>query len=261
MLRVTTRVAGGEARPRARLADGVLHPVGVGGDALGQRTGDGGGGRGLRALGEVGEARVELALGHDPALDVEPRDAVEPLLVVRGGEVVRGAHALDGVAELVDVEDAAPAARPHHGEHGGLPRGVEHGLVLLALDASEAVHAAEIVYAVHGPRLPRHSSPSRGGDACATTRAARRPPIWGRAGLRGEAAGALPLEHAPSMGGRRRSERATALCVSASRARRRHGSSGSAPAASPRACERVIVANSEPASVVRPSPSPRERGG
>ena len=59
------------------------------------------------------------------------------------------APTLDGVAALVDVENVLHAARPGEPEDPPFPGRVEDGLVCLALDAPEAVHAAHIVDAVH----------------------------------------------------------------------------------------------------------------
>ena len=63
-----------------------------------------------------------------------------------------GVHALDGVAERVHVPTAL--ASDHAAEDHPFPWGVEDRLVRLDLDGSEAVHAAEIVDAVHDPRRP-----------------------------------------------------------------------------------------------------------
>ena len=55
----------------------------------------------------------------------EGADRVEPALVVRGGEVLLGRHRLDGVPELVEVEDGSDEQRALEREDARLPVGVE----------------------------------------------------------------------------------------------------------------------------------------
>ena len=142
-----------KARRRPGLADGVLHPPDIGRRARRQGPGEGGRGRRIGPLAEERRARPEILLAHHALFHEDPGDPVEPFLVVGGAQVVAGVHPLDAVAELVDVVDAARPARPHHGDDGRLPRRVEDGLVVLALDGPEALHPTQIVHAVH-PSLP-----------------------------------------------------------------------------------------------------------
>ena len=72
------------------------------------------------------------------------------MLVVARAEIARLVHALDAVAELVEIVDAPDHAGQVHHEHGLFPVRVKGRLVRLPLDGAEAVHAAEIVDAVHG---------------------------------------------------------------------------------------------------------------
>src|SRR4029077_7279876 len=87
---------------------------------------------------------VDDALFHEHA-----RDTVQPVLEVARAEVVRGVHALDPVAELVNVVAAWGEHGALDGDDHGLPAPVKWRLVLLALHRAEAVHPAEIVDAVH----------------------------------------------------------------------------------------------------------------
>ena len=105
-----------KARRRPGLADGVLHPPDIGGRARRQGPGEGGRGRRIGPLAEERRARPEILLAHHALFHEDPGDPVEPFLVVGGPQVVAGVHPLDAVAELVDVEDTARPARPHHGE-------------------------------------------------------------------------------------------------------------------------------------------------
>ena len=155
-------IAGSEARPRPRLPHHVLRPARIERDASGQGAGERRRGRGVGPRGEERDPRLHLRLGHDALFHEQARDAVQPLLVVGGREIVGRAHALDGVAELVDVVEAPPRAGPHHGEHLRLPGRVEHGLLVLPLHPAEALHPTEVVDPVHGsllfiraPTLPR----------------------------------------------------------------------------------------------------------
>ena len=71
------------------------------------------------------------------------------MLVIAGFQVMRRVHALDRVAELIDVVVAAREAGDEHPEHAFLPLAVEDRLVFFRVDGADAVHAAQIVYAVH----------------------------------------------------------------------------------------------------------------
>ena len=95
------------------------------------------------------DARLHLRRAHDALLVQDPQDAVEPSLEVGGGEVPDRRHALDRVAELVDVVEAGAAGGTHDADDRGLPPAVEGWLVRVAVHGAEAVHAAEIVDAVH----------------------------------------------------------------------------------------------------------------
>src|SRR6185369_14394300 len=111
---------------------------------------------GVGPLVELLRPRLELGGVDDTLLREQAGDAVEPVLEVARGQIVGGVHALDPVAELVDVVDG-PARGSHDGDHRRLPARVEGRLAVLALHRSEPVHAAEIVDAVH-PALPRLAS-------------------------------------------------------------------------------------------------------
>src|SRR5262249_8661290 len=89
-------------------------------------------------------------------------------LVVAGVQVANGLHALDGMPELVDVVEG-PQACALDGDHHRFPLRVKGGLVRLTLYRTEAVHASEIVYAVH-QILPQGLAP----QACPGERAGRR---------------------------------------------------------------------------------------
>src|SRR5438034_312987 len=117
--------------------------------------------RGILAVGKgLGRIRLEmvgprlelLPLDH-ALLDEERLHRGQPVLVVARVEVTLLPHALDGMAELVDVVDALDHADEVHYQHGLLPLRVEGGLVRLALDGTEAVPAAEVVDAVHDWRM------------------------------------------------------------------------------------------------------------
>ena len=71
------------------------------------------------------------------------------MLVVAGGQVFGGRHLLAREAPHVDVPLAQKAGGERDGEGPPLPLAVEDGLVALDLHRAEAVHAAEVVGAVH----------------------------------------------------------------------------------------------------------------
>src|SRR5687767_11427285 len=75
--------------------------------------------------------------------------APQPVLVVARGQVLGGRHLLARVAGLVDVPLAEKAGGQRERERLALPLAVEDGLVALDVHGTEAVHAAEVVGAVH----------------------------------------------------------------------------------------------------------------
>ena len=149
MLRVTTaaptakRGGAGAARKEVSLSG---RPRGAGADGVAVTAALAGA---CRTSAEEGHARLHLPGSDHALLGEDARDAVQPVLEVTGAEVVGGIHALDPVAELVDVVEPGGAGGAHDGHHRRLPRRMEWRLVLLALHRTEPVHAAEIVDAVH----------------------------------------------------------------------------------------------------------------
>jgi hypothetical protein len=141
------RLEAGRGVGLALLGHALAHHVHHSGEQLGiLAVGEGLGRVRLEVLGP----RLEL-LALDHALLHEQRlHRGQPVLVVARVEVALLPHALDGMAELVDVVDALDHADEVHHEHGLFPVRVEGGLVCLALDGTEAVLAAEVVDAVHG---------------------------------------------------------------------------------------------------------------
>src|SRR5215467_14929773 len=100
-----------------------------------------------------------LLLGKHALLGQQRGDGAEPQLVIRRGQVFLWRYPLDGVAELVEVVDAAADERAVQGEHVRLPVSVEGRLVRLPLQRSEALHPADIVDPAHGSsRRQRHTS-------------------------------------------------------------------------------------------------------
>lgn len=101
----------------------------------------------------------ELFAVDDAVLDHQGLEGAQPAPVVAGAQILDRGQSLDRVAHLVDVADTRTQHQAEHGVHPSLPAVVEARLVLLDLDAAEAVHAAEIVDAVH--RMRRKQSSSR----------------------------------------------------------------------------------------------------
>src|SRR3954451_402434 len=71
------------------------------------------------------------------------------MFIVAACEILHGTHALDGMAELVDIVVPAAEGGDHDAEDAAFPVVVEGRFVRLGVDGSEPVHAAEIVHAVH----------------------------------------------------------------------------------------------------------------
>src|SRR5215472_4445840 len=100
-----------------------------------------------------------LLLGQHALFGQQRGDGAKPQLVIRRGEVFLWRYPLDGVAELVEVVDAAADERAVEGKHVRLPVGVEGRLVGLPPQRSEALHPPDIVDPAHGSsRGQRHTS-------------------------------------------------------------------------------------------------------
>jgi hypothetical protein len=82
-------------------------------------------------------------------LDEDSLERRHPAAVVAERQVLDRIHALDRVAEGVDVRPAEADRLVDHAEDALLPVGVEDRLVPLDDDRAEAVHAAHVVDAVH----------------------------------------------------------------------------------------------------------------
>src|SRR5262249_51629370 len=103
----------------------------------------------------------DLLLGQHALLGQERGDGAEPQLVIRRSQVLLRRYPLDGVAELVEVVDAAADERTVEGKHVRLPVSVEGRLVGLGTppQRSEALHPPDIVDPAHGSsRGRRHTS-------------------------------------------------------------------------------------------------------
>src|SRR5580698_6182795 len=89
-------------------------------------------------------------VGTDQALlDQQVFKPHRPFLVVRAVEIDVRRQALDAVTGLIDGPDARVTEGAIERHRATFPWGVEHRLVLLRLNLTEAVHAAHVVNAVH----------------------------------------------------------------------------------------------------------------
>ncbi len=105
---------------------------------------------GVVMLAEERDPRLQFIAVNEPLLDRVAHHRRQPTLVVRRPQVFRRGHAFDAMAERVDVVVSRTTQEPIEAKHAAFPCGVEDRLILLALDRAEAVHAAEVVDAVHG---------------------------------------------------------------------------------------------------------------
>ncbi len=97
---------------------------------------------------------LDLLAGHQPLLDQQLLEAVEPGLVVAAAQVIRRRRVLARKARHIDVPAAHGARGEGDRKDAALPIAVEHRLVLLGLDGAHALHAAHVVRAVHAPPPP-----------------------------------------------------------------------------------------------------------
>lgn len=103
----------------------------------------------MRVVPESGRAPLQLGRIDEALLDEQAVDGGEPAFVIGRVEVCVRRHALDAVAEFVEVVEALAEGRELYGEDGPLPVGMKERLVRVVLDDAEAVHSAEIVDSVH----------------------------------------------------------------------------------------------------------------
>src|SRR4051794_17271954 len=71
----------------------------------------------------------------------------QPAFEIGRSQIVRRVHALDAIAERVDVKVALAPGDHRHGADLRLPGSMKERLVLLAHDWTKAVHTAHIVHA------------------------------------------------------------------------------------------------------------------
>src|SRR5262245_49535952 len=76
---------------------------------------------------------------------------MQPMLVVARGQIMRGVHALNSVADLVNVELPAGKGRDHQGKDPSLPVMMKHGFMVFSDNWPHPVHTAHIMDAVHPP--------------------------------------------------------------------------------------------------------------
>lgn len=95
--------------------------------------------------------RTPLQLGrvNDALLDEQAVDGSEPAFVVGRAEVFVWGHALDAVAEFIEVVEALSESRELNRKDGPFPVGMKERLVRVVVDEAEAVHSAEVVDSVH----------------------------------------------------------------------------------------------------------------
>src|SRR5204863_7917340 len=114
----------------------------------------------IRLRAQLVRPRIDLRRAEDTLLDEITLDGREPALVIAGGKILGRRHALDPVAELVDIVEALHRADTVDTADASFPGFVEDWLVLLALDPAEAVRAtARVPYVRATP--PADSSTCR----------------------------------------------------------------------------------------------------
>src|SRR5450631_3640388 len=96
-----------------------------------------------------GAAGGELVLADETVLHRQVLQAERPFPVVAAAEIDVRRQGLPGEPTDVDVPQAEIAHGAVHREDAAFPRRVEHRLVGLRLDRTEALHAAHVVDAVH----------------------------------------------------------------------------------------------------------------
>src|SRR5215472_16975229 len=109
-------------------------------------------------------ARLEVLAGEQPVLDGQGGGRGEPVLVVARHQVVPRRHPLDGVPELT----AAGLHRAKHDLHEcpgpRLPRLVKGGFRRGMVNRAEALHAAQVMDAVHAEDSTERRNSGTGGN-------------------------------------------------------------------------------------------------
>ena len=103
----------------------------------------------MRIVLESGRAPLQLGRVDDALFNEQAVDGGEPAFVIGRVEVFVRRHALDAVAEFVEVVEALAEGCELDREDGPLPVGMKERLARVVLDAAEAVHSAEVVDSVH----------------------------------------------------------------------------------------------------------------
>src|SRR5205823_5328447 len=103
------------------------------------------GGVGVRPFKKKRRPPLQLFLVDDLLFEQRAGNPVEPVLVVAGAEIVGRVHALNGMAELVEVDETPAADSRLHRSNGRLPAVVKRRLVVVTFDSAKSMHATKIV--------------------------------------------------------------------------------------------------------------------